>query len=47
VRIAIETVEAGWNRLWVGPDYTPRHEIAAYGNGNAAGKIAVIFAAEV
>jgi UDP-GlcNAc3NAcA epimerase len=43
----VETVEAGWNRLWNGPDYTPRREIEAYGNGNAAGRIANILAAEV
>jgi UDP-GlcNAc3NAcA epimerase len=43
----IETVEAGWNRLWIGPDYAPRREIEAYGNGNAAGRIANILVAEV
>lgn len=32
----VETVEAGWNRLWKGPDYRPRREIAAYGDGRAA-----------
>jgi UDP-GlcNAc3NAcA epimerase len=32
----VETVAAGWNRLWKGPDYAPRHEIAAYGDGHAA-----------
>jgi UDP-GlcNAc3NAcA epimerase len=32
----VETVVAGWNRLWKGPDYTPRREIDAYGNGHAA-----------
>src|SRR5437762_8874300 len=32
----VETVEAGWNRLWKGPDYAPRREIAAYGDGHAA-----------
>jgi UDP-GlcNAc3NAcA epimerase len=35
----VETVAAGWNRLWRGPDYrTPRQDIAAYGDGYAAGK---------
>ena len=34
----VETVAAGWNRLWNGPDYAPRHEIAAYGDGHAAEK---------
>lgn len=32
----VETVSAGWNRLWKGPDYAPRREIADYGEGNAA-----------
>jgi UDP-GlcNAc3NAcA epimerase len=32
----VETVEAGWNRLWKGPDYLPRRDIAAYGDGRAA-----------
>ncbi len=32
----VETIEAGWNRLWQGPPYTPRRDIAAYGNGHAA-----------
>jgi UDP-GlcNAc3NAcA epimerase len=32
----VETIEAGWNRLWQGPPYTPRHDIAAYGTGRAA-----------
>jgi len=33
----VETVAAGWNRLWRGPDYAmPRHDIAAYGDGHAA-----------
>jgi UDP-GlcNAc3NAcA epimerase len=32
----VETVQAGWNRLWKGPDYRPRREIAAYGDGRAA-----------
>lgn len=32
----VETVEAGWNRLWKGPDYRPRTEISEYGDGRAA-----------
>jgi UDP-GlcNAc3NAcA epimerase len=32
----VETVECGWNRLWKGPDYAPRRDIAAYGDGHAA-----------
>jgi UDP-GlcNAc3NAcA epimerase len=34
----VETVEAGWNRLWKGPDYAPRWEITAFGDGHAAEK---------
>ena len=34
----VETVAAGWNRLWQGPDYAPRRDIAAYGDGHAADK---------
>jgi UDP-GlcNAc3NAcA epimerase len=32
----VETIEAGWNRLWKGPDYAPRQEISAFGDGHAA-----------
>jgi UDP-GlcNAc3NAcA epimerase len=33
----VETVEAGWNRLWSGADFTtPRKDIADYGTGDAA-----------
>jgi UDP-GlcNAc3NAcA epimerase len=32
----VETIEAGWNRLWKGPDYAPRRAIGAYGDGHAA-----------
>jgi UDP-GlcNAc3NAcA epimerase len=34
-----ETVACGWNRLWRGPDYAPRRDIADYGGGDAAGEI--------
>ncbi len=34
----VETVACGWNRLWNGPDYAPRRDIAAYGDGHAAEK---------
>lgn len=34
----VETIKAGWNRLWKGPDYAPRREIAAFGDGHAAEK---------
>jgi UDP-GlcNAc3NAcA epimerase len=33
-----ETIEAGWNRFWKGPDYAPRREITAFGDGHAAEK---------
>jgi UDP-GlcNAc3NAcA epimerase len=32
----VETVEAGWNRLWRGPDYAPRRDIPDYGDGHSA-----------
>jgi UDP-GlcNAc3NAcA epimerase len=39
----VETVTAGWNRLWTTQDYaTPRHDIPAYGTGHAAEVIAGI-----
>lgn len=43
----VETVDAGWNRLWKGPDYRPRRDIDAYGDGHAADKIADILAAQL
>lgn len=36
----VETVEAGWNRLWSQPDYTPRRDIPDYGTGEASRIIA-------
>lgn len=41
----VETVEAGWNRLWHDPDYAPRRDIDAYGDGRAAEKIVGLLAA--
>ena len=38
----VETVAAGWNRLWQGPDYAPRRDIACYGDGHAAEKALAI-----
>jgi len=35
----VETIEAGWNRLWRTDGYKPRHEIDAYGDGEASVKI--------
>lgn len=39
----VETVEAGWNRLWTVPDYvSPRQEITDYGAGDSAQRIVSI-----
>jgi UDP-GlcNAc3NAcA epimerase len=35
----VETVEAGWNRLWTEPAYKPRRPIEDYGDGRAAERI--------
>lgn len=35
----VETIDAGWNRLWTGPDYRPRRDIPDYGDGHSAEKI--------
>jgi UDP-GlcNAc3NAcA epimerase len=40
----VETVEAGWNRLWNGPDYQARSDIADYGTGDSSAKIASLLA---
>lgn len=32
----VETVEAGWNRLWTVDEYAPRRDIEEYGDGHAA-----------
>ncbi len=34
----VETVSAGWNRLWKGPGYAPRRDVNAFGDGHAADK---------
>ncbi len=36
----VETIEAGWNRLWTGPDYPTRRDIPDYGDGHSAPAIA-------
>lgn len=36
----VETIEMGWNRLWVKPDYAPRRDILDYGTGQSAKTIA-------
>ena len=35
----VETIDAGWNRLWSAAEYRPRRDIADYGTGNAAERI--------
>jgi len=35
----VETIDAGWNRLWVNSHYKERKEITEYGEGDAANKI--------
>jgi UDP-GlcNAc3NAcA epimerase len=42
----VETIDAGWNRLWTTPDYrSPRRDIADYGNGQSAVAIASLLRA--
>ncbi|MGD9806857.1 MAG: non-hydrolyzing UDP-N-acetylglucosamine 2-epimerase [Hyphomicrobiaceae bacterium] len=38
----VETVDAGWNRLWASQDYAPRREITDYGTGQSSARIADI-----
>lgn len=38
----VETIEAGWNRLWQGPAHGERRDIADYGDGRAAHRIAAL-----
>jgi len=41
----VETIDAGWNRLWTVPEFaSPRREIDDYGEGDAAAKIAALVA---
>ncbi|CAN7510287.1 UDP-N-acetylglucosamine 2-epimerase (non-hydrolyzing) [Bosea sp. LjRoot90] len=40
----VETVDAGWNRLWQGPDFAERRDIPDYGEGNAAHLISELIA---
>jgi UDP-GlcNAc3NAcA epimerase len=37
-----ETIECGWNRLWLSDGYKERREIPDYGDGNAAAQIVTI-----
>jgi UDP-GlcNAc3NAcA epimerase len=43
----VETVAAGWNRLWQGPDYAERRAIDVYGDGHSSERIANILAREL
>lgn len=44
----IETVDAGWNRLWTQDEYkVPRRDVADYGDGHAADAMIRILAAEI
>jgi UDP-GlcNAc3NAcA epimerase len=36
----VETIEAGWNRLWTSEGYAPRREIEDYGEGRAGEAVA-------
>ena len=40
----VETIEAGWNRLWTVDEYLPRRAIEEYGDGTAAVRIAHVIA---
>lgn len=42
----VETVQCGWNRLWQGPDYVQKRDIADYGEGRAAERIVELLSAE-
>jgi UDP-GlcNAc3NAcA epimerase len=43
----VETVEAGWNRLWQGPDFVARRDIPDYGEGDSADLIAALIAKSI
>lgn len=41
----VETIDAGWNRLWTEPGYRlPRRDIDEYGDGTAADRVAEVLA---
>ena len=41
----VETIDAGWNRLWTTVDYLPRGEITDYGTGQSAQLISGVIGA--
>lgn len=40
----VETIEAGWNRLWTNDGYKPRYSIDEYGSGESSKRIAALLA---
>ena len=40
----VETIDAGWNRLWNTPEYRERHDIDDYGDGHAGSAIVEVLA---
>jgi UDP-GlcNAc3NAcA epimerase len=40
----VETIEAGWNRLWTNPGYKARRDIDEYGSGQSSQKVAALLA---
>ncbi|HWW52537.1 MAG TPA: UDP-N-acetylglucosamine 2-epimerase (non-hydrolyzing) [Acidimicrobiales bacterium] len=43
----VETIEAGWNRLWTVDEYRPRRDIDEYGDGRAAEAIVAALTAHL
>ncbi len=43
----VETVDAGWNRLWSVPEFRPRREISDYGDGHAGNEIIEVLATSI
>jgi len=43
----VETIDAGWNRLWTEPEYRERREITDYGDGHAGRNIVNVLAEEL
>jgi len=43
----VETIDAGWNRLWAEPEYRPQREISDYGEGHAGSAIVDVLATSI
>ena len=43
----VETIEAGWNRLWTVDEYEPRRDIDEYGDGHAADAVVAALGAHL